>query len=168
MQRLALVVRHKLVTVEKFLCATMLFALMCIVSWGIIERYILKIGTGWPDELSRYVCIYAMMFGASLGVVRGSHIGVEVFVRVLPQAWQKRIEILGYILCGIFTFSLALVGWQYFNKLLVANQLTPTMEFPIAYAYLAIPVGALLMTLHYVIKLLTINAPDGDIAGQQL
>ena len=150
--------RNKLVQIEQFICAVAMFALVCTVSWGVVERYILKVGSGWPDELSRYLCTWAMLIGAGLCVARGAHVGVEVFVRALPQNIQRGVEFISYIMCLIFTTVLAYVGWQYFGRLMNSMQLTPTIEFPIAYAYLAIPAGAALMTVHYLIKIVAFKA----------
>ena len=146
--------RNKLVQIEQFLCAAGMFTLVCTVSWGVVERYILKAGSGWPDELARYICTWAMLIGAGLCVARGAHVGVEAFVQVLPGRLQRRVEYLSYVLCCVFTIGLSYVGFQYFGRLLSSKQLTPTIEFPIAYAYLAIPIGGVLMTTHYLFKLL--------------
>ena len=154
----AIRIRNKLVQVEQFICAVAMFALVCTVSWGVVERYILKMGSGWPDELSRYLSTWTMMIGAGLCVARGAHVGVEVFVRALPPAIQRKIEFVSYIMCLIFTVTLAGVGWQYFGRLMTSMQLTPTIEFPIGYAYLAIPAGAVLMTIHYLLKLIAFEA----------
>ena len=154
----AIRVRNKLVQAEQVFCAITMFALVCTVSWGVVERYILKMGSGWPDELARYLTIYAMMIGAGLCVARGAHVGVEVFVRMLPPHIQRVAEFLSYIMCTVFTVVLAYVGFDYFNRLLARGQLTPTIEFPIAYCYLAIPIGGVLMTLHYVLKLIAFKA----------
>ena len=149
----AIRIRNKLVQIEQFICAITMFALVCTVTWGVLERYVIKAGSGWADELSRYLCIYSMMIGVGLCVARGAHVGVEVFVRVLPEGVQRKIEYLSYILCMVFTVILTYVGFEYFNRLLNTMQLTATIEFPIAYAYLAIPLGGVLMTIHYILKL---------------
>ena len=145
--------RNRLVQIEQFICAAAMFALVCTVSWGVVERYILRMGSGWPDELARYLCIWAMMIGVGLCVARGAHVGVEAFVRMLPDHFQRPLEFTAHVMCCAFTVCLSYVGFQYFGRLLRSMQLTPTIEFPIAYCYLAIPVGGVLMTIHYLIKI---------------
>ena len=162
MQYWAKRVRDGLVRVEWTICGLLILSLMCIVFWGVLERYVLRMGTGWPDEISRYICIWGMMFGACLGVVRGAHVGVEVFVRMLPLRMQHHIERLGCVICGLFTLWLARIGWALVQRLLETGQLTATIEFPIAYAYLAIPVGTLLMTVHYALQFLLVGADAGS------
>ena len=149
----AIRLRNAMVQIEQCICAVSMFALVCTVTWGVVERYILKMGSGWPDELARYLCTWAMMIGAGLCVARGAHIGVEAFVHMLPEHIQRPVEYIGYIMCCAFTLGLTYVGFQYFGRLLGTMQLTPTIEFPIAYAYLAIPAGGALMSIHYLIKL---------------
>ncbi len=162
MRNFAHTTRQVLFRIESTLCGVMIFALMCIVFWGVIERYVLRMGTGWPDELARYICVWAIMLGACLGVVRGAHVGVEVFVRMLPRGLHVPVERLGCLLCGLFTLWLARVGWDMVAKLLSTGQLTATIEIPIAYAYLAIPVGALLMTVHYGLQIILAGSEGGE------
>lgn len=154
----AIRVRNTLVHIEQAICAVAMTALVCTVSWGVLERYVFRTGSGIPDELSRYLCIYAMMIGAGLCVARGAHVGVEVFVRMLQPKTQRIVEFISYIMCVIFCAVLAYVGFQYFGRLLATMQLTATIEFPIAYAYLAIPLGAMLMIAHYLLKLFAFQA----------
>ena len=161
-------VSNKLERMEQTVSGLCMLALVITVLWGIVERYILKMGSGWPDELSRYLCIYAMMVGSGLAAARGAHVGVEVFVRTLSPNLRRKVEWLAYAASLIFTIALASVGFEYFGRLLRTMQRTPTIEFPIAYAYLAIPVGAVLMTLHYLLKLIAFraehSAPDKEEA----
>jgi C4-dicarboxylate transporter DctQ subunit len=160
--------RNALVRVEQAFCAISMLLLVCTVSWGVVERYILRVGSGWPDELSRYLCTYAMMIGAGMCVARGTHIGVEVFVRMCPDAVQRVLEYVACVLCTVFTVTLAVVGFQYVGRLFRSMQLTPTIEFPIAYAYLAIPIGGVLMTVHYLLKLIAFKAEHEEVVEKPL
>ena len=153
----AIRLRNKLMQIEQFICAVAMFILVCTVFWGVLERYVFKMGSGYPDEMARYLCIWAMMIGSGLCAARGAHIGVEAFVQMLPKHLHRPMAYLSHSLCCVFTITLACVGFQYFGRLLRSMQLTPTIEFPIAYCYLAIPIGGVLMTIHYLIKIVALD-----------
>ena len=97
-----LALKERLVRIEVFACGLLLIVMTLVISYGMFERFVIRHGIGWTDELSRYVSIWAIFFGASLGIVRGTHVGVEVFVRCLPEAVQRIAEKLSLLICTIF------------------------------------------------------------------
>ena len=119
------------------------------IFWAVIERFILKFGQGWTDELSRYLSVWAAFVGASLGAKKGTHIGVEAFVVILPPAFRHAAAVLAMALCLGFSLALGGYGVQYVLKLLAAGTLSPGMRIPMAWAYAAIPCGGFLMAFHY-------------------
>ena len=66
--------------VEGFLSVVLFLAMVAIVCWSVICRYALKIPFLQSEELARYLMIYIVYIGTSIGVKSKSHIGVEVFV----------------------------------------------------------------------------------------
>jgi len=42
-----------------------------------ISRFVLRDSLSWSEELARYLMVWATFIGASIGVKRGSHVGVE-------------------------------------------------------------------------------------------
>lgn len=152
MRDFVLMLRARLVLLEKAISGCLIFALMLIVFWGVLERYLLQSSSGWTDETARYVCIWGVMIGASIGVVRGSHIGVDVLIYMLPTRWQFVLAKIVYAICGVFCLWIVAVGSTLVTKLFTIMQLTATLEIPIGYMYLALPVGFALMALHFVLQ----------------
>ena len=68
---------------EGFLSVVLFLAMVAIVCWSVICRYALKIPFLQSEELARYLMIYIVYIGTSIGVKSKSHIGVEVFVDML-------------------------------------------------------------------------------------
>ena len=62
--------------VEGFLSVVLFLAMVAIVCWSVICRYALKIPFLQSEELARYLMIYIVYIGTSIGVKSKSHIGV--------------------------------------------------------------------------------------------
>ncbi|MCC8193171.1 MAG: TRAP transporter small permease [Deltaproteobacteria bacterium] len=140
-----------LIRIEEYIAAWLLIAMTAVVFWGILERFVIKAGFGFTDELSRYISIWAVFFGGCLGVVKNAHIGVEVFVKPLPQRVQRPLAVLANGLCMIFMGLTAWYGWEYFLRLGKTSQTSPAMEIPMYLVFMAVPIGCALMCLHYLV-----------------
>jgi C4-dicarboxylate transporter DctQ subunit len=130
-----------------------------VTFWGVINRFFLKNSLSWSEELSRYLSIWATFLGASLGVKKGAHIGVEALVMILPFKIKKNVDIFTDILSFIFCIGIVITGYNYGIKLMATNQLSPAMRIPIYYAYSAIPFGMLLMAIRYIIAIVNKISP---------
>ncbi|QNB46610.1 TRAP transporter small permease subunit [Thermanaerosceptrum fracticalcis] len=140
--------------IEDHLIAILLIIMTAITFWGVIARFVLRDSSSWAEEAARYLSIWAAFIGASLGVKKGAHIGVEAFVMILPKKVQQYISIITTVFCIIFCCAVSYIGYDYTLKLLKTGQLSPAMRMPIVWAYAAVPVGCLLMTIRYFMLLI--------------
>ncbi len=161
-----LALKERLVRIEVFACGVLLILMTLVISYGMFERFVIRHGVGWTDELSRYVSIWAIFLGASLGIVRGAHVGVEVFVRCMPKTVQHWAEKLSLLICVIFTAVLTYQAIVYFIRLDNSGQVTPAMLVPMSWAFLAVPVGCAFMCVHFIIELLTHGAQSKSENGE--
>jgi len=155
-----------LIRIEEYIAAWLLIAMTTVVFWGILERFVIRGGFGFTDELSRYISIWAVFFGGCLGVVKNAHIGVEVFVKPLPQKFQRPLAVLANLLCMVFMGLAAWHGWDYFIRLSNTTQTSPAMGVPMYLVFLAVPIGCALMCIHYLI-LSAVLANGGSMESTQ-
>jgi len=155
-----------LIRMEEYIAAWLLIAMTAVVFWGILERFVLKAGFGFTDELSRYISIWAVFFGGCLGVVKNAHIGVEVFIKPLPESFQRPLAVLANGICMVFMGLAAWYGWEYFIRLSKTSQTSPAMEIPMYLVFLAVPIGCALMCIHYLV-LSALIASGGSMESTQ-
>jgi len=131
-----------------------LILLMTIMTVSIViqvfSRTILSISLSWTEEISRFILVWVTYVGASLGVKRGAHIGVEAFSMLLPKKVRQFVEYIVLVLCIIFTFvvfkeSLVILQTQMFT-----GQKSAAIELPMWIPYLGVTVGTFLMTLRFI------------------
>ena len=127
--------------IEEHIIALLLMIMTGITFWGVISRFILNDASPWAEEAARYLSIWAAFIGASLGVKKGAHIGVEAFVMVLPVKIKQYIEVLINFICLCFCCAVTYIGYDYLFKLVSTGQLSPAMRIPIVWAYYAVPIG---------------------------
>lgn len=96
----------------------------------------------WVSELTRFGIIWLVMLGAAVAHDQGAHVAIEISSRI-PPAIRRPMEIAGAILVVAFLAVLVASGLELSMRTM--RQVTPALGMPVGYAYLALPVGALLM-----------------------
>ncbi|HHG88855.1 MAG TPA: TRAP transporter small permease [Devosia sp.] len=85
-----------------------ILALITLVSFGqVIARYGFNGGWGGALEFTRILFAWMILFGMSYAVKINAHLGVDVFVRMLPQPWFRIVAVFG-ALSGVF-YALILI-----------------------------------------------------------
>jgi len=135
---------------EGYCCVLTLSAMSLIVFAQILSRFIFHASLSWSEEITRYLLVWTTFFGGAYCVRQGAHVGIEAFTMLLPKKAKKILAIVVMVgtifLCAvIFKFGINLV-----TSLFSRNQLSPAMRIPIAYAYLAVPVGVGLFIVRYI------------------
>lgn len=139
---------------EGYLCVVMLIVMSIVVFIQVICRFILKSSLPWSEELCRYLLVWVSFLGGAYGVKTGAHLGVEAVTLIMPEKMRKVVEVLMLVLgivlcCVILYYGIDIVKTQ-FRRI----QYSPAMHMPMAYAYLAIPVGMVFFILRYVLRLI--------------
>jgi C4-dicarboxylate transporter DctQ subunit len=130
------------------------FALM-IGTYQIAGRYIRPDWAApWANEVGVYVVVWAVFIAGSNLVATDSHVRPDLVLRVLsPQA--RRVVEIGNSLAAL-AFCAGLV---WYGTLIVADALEfderslSPLAFPMSIYYTALPLGTLLMSVRYVLRL---------------
>lgn len=135
---------------EGYVCVVTLAVMSVVVFWQVVCRYVLKSSLPWSEEMSRYLLVWTSFIGGAYGVKLGAHIGVEAFILILPKKLQKVVNLLVMIACLILCVIICKFGFSIVASQMQKNQLSPAMRLPMAYMYLAIPVGMIFFIIRYV------------------
>ncbi len=143
-------------------CCFLFISLGVIVTVQIIWRYILRLPLPWVDELARYLFIWLSFFGAALAVKKGAHMGVNLLLKMAPPNIRF---ILQMIIFGLM-FALCFIILIWGSRLVIHSmpRFAPTLQIPMGYVYLALPVSAFFMIYYLGVDL--IGLFKGRIADQ--
>ena len=130
-------------TVLFFLFAVLIF----IVTMNVVCRYVLKSPLFWITELSCYILVYLIFFGAVLALYRDEHVKVNIEGIKLPAAWKGTFEKIGIVFHYLFIVLLIIFG----GIVSVKNRESFTGSLPISmgYVYMAAPISGIVMLLFY-------------------
>jgi C4-dicarboxylate transporter DctQ subunit len=123
-----------------------LAVMVVVVFLQVIFRFVIRSSLPWSEELARYIMVWITFLGASIGVKRKSHIGVEAVVTLLPERLRSWAAVFVHAVSCIFFAYMVIYGRAILR--VVGFQLSPAMEISMAIPYSAVFAGGVLMFLH--------------------
>ena len=131
--------------IEKAVLAVTVGAMVVIMIYQIILRYIFSASNAWAEELVGYLFVLDVMLAAAIAIRRNSHLQIDILINLFPEKVKKVFTIIATVvgivfLCFLFRYSLTLVSTATRNT---SAGLHITMAIP----YSALPLGAVLMIL---------------------
>ncbi len=79
-----------------------LIGVILCVQWQVIGRYVFNDTPTWTEALALVLVLFVTAFGVAVGVRDAGHIGLESMVTLLPETWQRRVQVLIHVLVGSF------------------------------------------------------------------
>lgn len=128
--------------------ASVSFVFMCIfVLTTIVFRYILRQPISWTEEASRYLMIIGIFVAMPVAVRSHVHLGVDIFINLLPSAGKKIARIFSDVIALIAYIAIDYACYLFVLKSLAGNQTSPAMHIPMVWMYAVIMVGFVLATI---------------------
>ncbi|MBL8350841.1 MAG: TRAP transporter large permease subunit [Burkholderiaceae bacterium] len=136
--------------------AALVMAEIVILGGGAFARYALHAPIPWTDELASILFLWLAMLGSCIALRRGAHMQLTTFVKDLSPERRAWVDALG--LCLVVGFLLMLVGpaWERLHEELEVS--TPVLEISEGWRAAAVCVGAVLMLVTAVTRLLEQSA----------
>lgn len=123
--------------------------LVCCITWQVFSRYVLAAPSTITDEIARFSMIWVALLGTAYTVGLKRHLAIDLFTHNLPAQKKRAIEIVIYLF--IFSFALGVMvygGFTLVSRVYASGQISPSMQLPMAYVYLALPLSGLLMMFY--------------------
>jgi len=135
-----------------YIVGLMLMVMSILVIVQIISRFVVDVPIHWTEELARYLMIYTVFFGAALALRHHKLIAVEVIAENIKPKARKILKIAVMLITIVFMLILTVKGFEMMP--IVGKQTSSAMGMPMSMAYMAIPVGAMLMIMNAIAVIL--------------
>jgi len=95
-------------------CIAICLGLMTLVTFAnVIARYIYNSNILWALELTVFLFAWLVLMGASYGVKKHIHIGVDVVINMVSPSTRKVLALIAVSACLAFSLLLLIGSWNY-------------------------------------------------------
>ena len=146
----------------RLLIAAGVMILVGMLFMQVILRYVFNFSFGEIDELSRYMFIWIIFLGISLGYRENAHLGVTALTDRLNTDISSRVLLGVRIITIVFMGALFVAGCK--MAAFTMGQKSSTLLIPMGYIYASVPTGALLCFLTEIEKLfMAMTHREGEV-----
>src|SRR5699024_4302115 len=136
----------KINSLVKYIVSILFIVMVILVALQVLTRFVIDYPISWSEEVGRYLMVYIVFLGSGLLVRKNGHIAIDFLLEIINLDNRKRLEFVNLAISTIFFLILIYSGIQL--TMVVLGQATPTLQFSMAWAYAAMPIGSILMLLN--------------------
>jgi len=138
-------------------------AALALALWQVVSRYAFPgQAISFAEEVIVYLMIWAIMIVSSQLVRIDGHVRPDLVLNLAPLRVKRWLEIFNSLAAIVFCAALIWYGWKVLDVAWRIDERSPSdLRFPMWLYYAALPAGALLMLLRYVIRLAVLVASPG-------
>ncbi|AGX06332.1 MULTISPECIES: TRAP transporter small permease [Bacillus] len=146
-----------------FLTVASFSGVIIVVMIQIMSRY-LPYTAIWTEELTRYLFLYAICFGAPLALLRGEFINVDLIFAKMSHNVRRFYEVFIYLLILFLGVILVKEGWFFYQ--LGKNQTSATMPFQMSAIHASILIMSIFLVLYSIVKIIRLIRNKEDFNSQ--
>lgn len=158
--------------IEESLIAFFLGAMTLLTFANVVFRYAFNDNILWALELTVFMFAWMVLVGASYGVKKHFHIGVDVVINLAPEKLRKVYALIAVTCCLAFSILLLIGSWNYWYPFATDRAWYETDDIPMPemlqfladwlnegeryeklprfIPYMALPIGMALLTFRFV------------------
>ncbi|MDO4581225.1 MAG: TRAP transporter small permease [Bacillota bacterium] len=130
---------------EEKLLVYSLIVTVIVIFIQIIMRYVFKNSLFGSEEFARYVFMWQIYLGASIGFREDKHITITLLTDHLSGTAKKLCAILADLIMLAFCVFIIYFGWVFLAKVASMNMVTPAMRIPFIFVYSSLPVSCVVI-----------------------
>ncbi|MCA1745605.1 MAG: TRAP transporter small permease [Bacteroidales bacterium] len=135
--------------VLEFSLVVLMSTLVLDVVWQVASRYIFGNPSSFTDELATFLLIWVGLAGAAYVKGKNEHLAIDILHTKLSPINVVRMVIFINLLVVLFCLSIMIIGgsWLVYTRF-VLGQLSASMQVPVGYVYMIVPISGILMTYY--------------------
>lgn len=138
-----------LLAANRWALIVLLAAMALVIGANVALRYLTDQSIVWAEEVARHLMVWLTFLGAGPVLRYGGHIAVETLQDALPRPAAVALRALIALLLVVF-FGF-MIGWGALYVDRAHYQLTAATQISFGWVYAAMPVGGVLLLLHWLL-----------------
>ncbi|HIP56128.1 MAG TPA: TRAP transporter small permease [Arcobacter sp.] len=108
---------------------------------NVVARYGFNYSLTWAAELTIYLFLWSMFFGAAYCFRTDHHININLFVEYVSKKIAKVLLLITKSITFIFLLAVSYYGYEYLELVIDLEETSVDLEIPMWIPYLVIPVS---------------------------
>lgn len=121
---------------------------MCVTTQVFVRYVLQKPLFLWSEEVARFILIWMVFLGVGVGVKNDAHFSMDVLPPLLGKRWGAALRLFNDLCMGVVLVLLVLAGLRF--SWFGIYQTSPSMEIPMAWVLISIPLGGVVSLLYLV------------------
>ena len=153
---------HWLCTILLLIAQIAMVALVVIVTYTVIARFVFNTGNSWAEEVPRVLVALFAFLACAMGVRDHLHTTVGVLYNRLPEGGMARkvLDVFGDVLVLIISIFMIVVGSKHCISLAQKGGQLPMTRWPTYVQYISIPISGAVMLFHSILFLTGVLKPN--------
>lgn len=146
---------------EVVLAASMLAMLVCVFC-QVLFRYVLELPLFWTEESARFLMVFAVFIGCSVGIRRDAHLGFTFLLERCGRRARTGMRLISFL--GMLALNVYVTYYGITLVLRNTYQISPALQMPMWIAYCILPLSGVLSSLQIIDKMIGLLR-DGPVEG---
>ena len=153
---------HWLCTILLLIAQIAMVALVVIVTYTVIARFVFNTGNSWAEEVPRVLVALFAFLACAMGVRDHLHTTVGVLYNRLPEGGKARkvLDVFSDVLILLISIFMIVVGSKHCLSLAQKGGQLPMTRWPTYVQYISIPISGAVMLFHSILFLTGVLKPS--------
>lgn len=144
--------RKGLDKVLEFICCTLLALMTILVTWQVVSRYVLNNPSTITEELVLFSFVWMGLLGGAYLFGKNEHMAMTFLFDKLSEKNQIKVRIFFELVIMAFAVFILIFGGYNMSKLSM-GQLSSSLQIPMGYVYLALPLSGITTVIYNILNI---------------
>ena len=109
---------------------------------NVVARYVFDASLVWATEMTIFVFLWSIFFGAAYCFKKDAHIAVTIVLDIVPSRIAKAMLIISHLITFVFLCAVAYYGYHYLQLVIDLDERSIDLwDMPMWIVYLVIPIA---------------------------
>ncbi|MGD8763685.1 MAG: TRAP transporter small permease [Desulfobacteraceae bacterium] len=141
--------------------------IVLFVNLAVFFRYVLSDPLTWTTEISSYLLVYTVLFGASIALRHNQFVKVEALLNLLPERLKTWIIMLSHVLIALFLVVCIRSPSMLIKKAVLTKTVSPALGIPMANLYQLLRIGFIFMLFFLCMSSIKLIRDNMILGGDQ-
>ena len=136
--------------IEEIICILALTVMTILTFTNVVTRYVFNFSMNFAEEISTYSFVLLSLFGASIALKRGAHLGFTLLSDHVPPVIARIFEVISALAGIIFSFVIFYFGIRMAMTQYQRGQLSLGVQIPEWIYGSFVPLGSFFLLIRFI------------------